>query len=55
VFENVVRKITDKVYDSSIEELTKALEARKENANIEINPEIFDVLKKSFGEFEIIL
>ncbi len=49
-----IKKINDKIQDSNKEEVSKAVEKRK-STQAEINPKIFDLLKKELGEFEIIL
>ena len=52
---NVMKKITDKVEDITMEELTKAVEAQKQKKEVEIDPKVFKLLKKELGDFEIIL
>ncbi len=50
-----VKKIEKVIEDSTLEELDQALGKQKENEEVEINPKVFDILRKAFGEFEIIL
>ena len=50
-----VKKITDKIENSNTQELSEAVEKQKSKKNIEINPKVFELLKKQFGEFEIVL
>jgi predicted nucleotidyltransferase/uncharacterized protein (UPF0332 family) len=51
----IIKKIEDKLIDSSIEEVETAMSEQKESEFIEFNPEIFKILKKELGKFEIIL
>lgn len=44
-----------KLVDSSVEELTKALEEQKNKPGISVDEKVFDVLKKIIGRYEIIL
>ncbi|MDO8623366.1 MAG: nucleotidyltransferase domain-containing protein [archaeon] len=52
---NSIKKITDKIQDSNAEELSKEIESKKTQKIVEINPKIFELLKKELGDFEIIL
>jgi predicted nucleotidyltransferase/uncharacterized protein (UPF0332 family) len=52
---NLVRKITDKAEDSSMDEVSEALKNQKSKSVIEVKPKVFELLKKELGEFEIIL
>ncbi|GBE20110.1 nucleotidyltransferase domain protein [archaeon BMS3Abin17] len=49
-----VKRLSDKIQDSNMEDVSRAIEKRK-SSQAEINPEIFELLKKELGEFEIIL
>jgi predicted nucleotidyltransferase/uncharacterized protein (UPF0332 family) len=51
----VVKKITDKVYDSNMEEVSGAVDSQKNKKEIEIDPKVFELIKKEIGDFEIIL
>jgi len=53
--ENKIRKINRKISDSTLEELNSSLEKQKSQKDLHINPEVFELLKKELGEFEIIL
>jgi len=53
--ENKIRKINKKISDSTLEELNSSLEKQKSQKDLHINPEVFELLKKELGEFEIIL
>ncbi|MEK6926166.1 MAG: nucleotidyltransferase domain-containing protein [Nanoarchaeota archaeon] len=55
VKEGVVHKVTNKLENSSQEEFSKAMDEQKSKKSVEINPEVFAVLKKEFGRFDIIL
>lgn len=52
---SVVRKITDKLENSSMEEVNEAVEKQKPKQSLELNPRVFTVLKRDLGDFEIIL
>jgi uncharacterized protein (UPF0332 family) len=53
--DNKVFHITTKLEDSNMEEVSHAVEAQKDKNEIELNPKVLEVLKKEFGEFEILL
>jgi len=53
--EGVIKKITDRIQDSSVEEFSKSVEEQRGKKTIELSPKIFEVLKKEIGEFEIVL
>lgn len=53
--ENQIRKITDKIRDSNIKELTEAIERQKANKSIQMNPKIFEMLRRELGDYEIVL
>ncbi len=50
-----VKKIENKVEDSTMAELTQAVDAQKAQQNVIIKPKVFELLKKELGEFEIVL
>lgn len=52
---NTVKKLTDKIEDSNMEEVGKAVEKQKSKSTVEINPQVFNLLKKELKDFEIIL
>ena len=53
---NIVKKIGDKIEDSSKEELAKAFEVNKnDESSVEINSRVFALLKKELGDFEVVL
>jgi len=52
---NSVFKITDKLENSNMEEVSKAVENQKKKKEVEVNSKIFDVLKKELGEFEVLI
>ena len=54
-FAQEIKKITDKIYNSNVEEATNAIERRKVNKAVNIDPKIFSLIEKEFGKFEIIL
>lgn len=51
----VIKKLTDKIEDSEMNEVTGAVEKQKKKKDVEINPRIFELLKKELGDFEVIL
>lgn len=53
--EGNVKKITNKIENSSMEEVSKYVEQQKSKKSLEINPHIFELLKKELGDFEIVL
>ncbi|MEA3329628.1 MAG: nucleotidyltransferase domain-containing protein [Nanoarchaeota archaeon] len=52
---STIKKVTNKIEESSIQEFNDALKEQKGKSQININPKIFQVIKKEFGDFEIIL
>ncbi|MFA5953388.1 MAG: nucleotidyltransferase domain-containing protein [Candidatus Pacearchaeota archaeon] len=50
-----VKKITNKIEESSMEEVEQSIKDQKEKKNIEINLKVFEILKKEFGDFEILI
>jgi predicted nucleotidyltransferase/uncharacterized protein (UPF0332 family) len=50
---NEVKKITDKIENSSVEELNKEVETAKENQTINLDPKIFEIIEKQYGDFDI--
>jgi len=53
--DGIIKKVTDKIQDSSVEEFSKSIEEQRGKKTIGFSPRIFDVLKKEIGEFEIAL
>lgn len=49
-----VKKITDKISDSNMEELSKEVDANKDQEHVEVNPEIFSLLKKELGSYGVV-
>ncbi len=52
---NSIKKILPRVQESNTKELTEAIERQKANKSVQLDPKIFDVLKKELGDYEIIL
>jgi predicted nucleotidyltransferase/uncharacterized protein (UPF0332 family) len=52
--DNIIEKITDKIELSNSKELSDVLSQQK-SRNVEIDPQIFELLKKKLGNFEIVL
>lgn len=49
-----VKEVKEKVIDSTLEELEKSLSKQKELSNVEVNPSVFDILKKEYGKFDVV-
>lgn len=52
---NQIKKITDKIRDSNMKELTEAIERQKANKSLQVDPKIFEMLRKELGDYEIVL
>lgn len=50
-----VKKITNKIQDSNLDEFQESLQKNMGNWKVLINSKTFEILKKEFGDFEIIL
>jgi uncharacterized protein (UPF0332 family)/predicted nucleotidyltransferase len=50
----IVKKITSRIEDSTLEEVDEAISKQKEIEDIVINSRVFEILKKEFKDFEII-
>ncbi len=53
--DNKVFKITDKVEKSDMNEVSTCMAKQKERKEIHINPRIFMVIEKEFGNFEVLV
>jgi len=53
--ENTVKKITDKIEDSGMKEVSECVESQKSKKGVEIKPKVFELIKKELGDFEIVL
>jgi len=53
--EGKIKKITNKIEESNMDEVTKAMEQQKIKRSANISSEIFSLLKKELGDFEISL
>jgi predicted nucleotidyltransferase/uncharacterized protein (UPF0332 family) len=53
--ENKVFKIANKVENSNMGEVSEAVEHQKSKNSVEFDSKVFDVIKKEFGDFEIVL
>jgi len=51
---DTLKKVTDKVTDSGLDELDKAIAKQKDKPEIEIDSKVFGTLKKHYGEFEVV-
>ena len=53
--DNTIKKITTKIEDSNMKDLSDAVEKQKSTKNLQLNPKIFELLKKELGDYEIVL
>ena len=51
----IIKKVTTKIENSSMEEVEKSIQAQKSKQTVEINPKVFEIIKKELGNFEILL
>ena len=49
-----IKRLTDRISISNIEEVSKAVEKKKSKQSVELNPKVFELLKKELREYEII-
>ncbi|MBI5803235.1 nucleotidyltransferase domain-containing protein [Candidatus Pacearchaeota archaeon] len=52
---NVIKKITNKIENSDAKELSEAVEKQKLEKAVQINPRVFELLKKEIGNYEVVL
>jgi len=52
---NVIKKITNKIEESNMNEVSEAVEHQKKKQVVDINSQIFGLLKKELGDFELVL
>ena len=50
-----VKKITDKIENSSMKEVSECVEQQKTRKGLKVHPRVFDLVKKELGDFEIVL
>lgn len=58
VMGDVIKKFNSdksKLEESSLDEIEEAVQSQKSKQNVEINPDVFKLVKKEIGDFEIIL
>lgn len=51
----IIKEVKDKLVMSNIEELKKSIEAQKEQQTIQINPNVFAIIAKELGEYEVLV
>ena len=51
----IVKKVSDKIEDATLEEVEEAIKGQKDKKNVEISSKVFDILRKEFGNFEVVL
>lgn len=52
---NKVFRVEEKLHESNMEEVSKAVENQKAKQSVEINSKVFEVLRKEIGEFEVLI
>jgi len=50
-----VKKITNKIENSSMKEVSACIEQQKSKKGLKVHPRIFDLVKNEIGDFEIVL
>ena len=50
-----VKRITDKIENSSMKEVSACIEQQKSGKGLKVNPRVFELLKNEIGDFEIVL
>jgi len=50
-----VKKITDKIENSSMKEVSECVDQQKTRKGLEVDPRVFDLVKNEIGDFEIVL
>ncbi len=50
-----IKKLTDKIEDSSMKEVSECVQQQKLSKSLEVNPRIFELVRRELGDFEIIL
>ena len=50
-----IKKLTDKIENSSMREVSECVEHQKLSKSLEINPRVFELVRRELGDFEIIL
>ncbi|PIO07692.1 hypothetical protein COU59_02865 [Candidatus Pacearchaeota archaeon CG10_big_fil_rev_8_21_14_0_10_34_12] len=55
VIGNRIKKITNKISDSSLQEFSNAVAQSKAKKEFSIEPKVFELVKKEIGKFEIVL
>jgi len=50
-----VKKITNKIENSGVKEVSECIEQQKSKKGLEVNPRVFDLVKEELGDFEIVL
>lgn len=53
--EGDVKKITNKIENSSMKEVSECVEHQKSKKGLKVHPRVFDLVKKELGDFEIVL
>ncbi len=53
--DNKVFKVTDKIENTDMNEVSICMKNQKDNKEIHINPRIFMVIEKKFGKFEVLV
>jgi predicted nucleotidyltransferase/uncharacterized protein (UPF0332 family) len=54
-FEGEIKKLTNKIENSNMKEVSALIEQQKASKALEINPKVFDLVRREIGDFEIVL
>jgi len=52
---NEIKKITNKIESSNMQEVSKHVEAQKSASGLSVDPRVFEFVKKELGDFDIVL
>ncbi|MDP3992292.1 MAG: nucleotidyltransferase domain-containing protein [Nanoarchaeota archaeon] len=53
-FEGAIKKLTNTISNSDMKEVSSYLEQQKTSKSVDVNPRIFELVRRELGEFEII-
>jgi len=53
--EDKILKLTDKIKETNLEEANKDIEKQKKQDKVEVRPDVFQLLKKELGDYQIVV
>ncbi len=53
--DGIIKKLTNKVEDSNMDEVQRHVEQQRSQKSLNVNPRVFELAKKVLGDFEIVL